>query len=114
MNITLPAADAGIEITASQVSELLPAISRGELDLIDCREEEEWRFNHIPGARLIPLSRFSEAPSPTRPVIVYCHHGMRSLRAAAFLRARGVNDVWSMAGGIDRWSSEIDPTVPTY
>lgn len=113
MSDLLPAADTGIEIGVEQVAALLPAIARGEIDLIDCREDDEWRINRLPGARLVPLSRFEATPSG-KPAIVYCHHGMRSLRAAAFLRSRGVTDAWSMAGGIDRWSEVIDPDVPKY
>ena len=47
-------------------------------------------------------------------IIVFCHHGMRSLDAAAWLRSQGVECARSMAGGIDRWSTEIDPRVPRY
>ena len=94
------------------------------LRLIDCREEDEFAFNRIDGAELIPLSRFAEE-APTRvptcgevpdaaPVVVYCHHGMRSLQATHFLRRHGVEKCWSLAGGIDAWSREIDPEVPRY
>jgi rhodanese-related sulfurtransferase len=113
MSISLPDPDAGMELTPARVAELLPAVLRGEIALIDCREDDEWRFNRIEGARLVPLSRFAEAAPPELPAIVYCHHGMRSLRAAGYWRQRGVN-AWSMNGGIDRWSAEIDPSVPTY
>jgi rhodanese-related sulfurtransferase len=47
-------------------------------------------------------------------VICYCHHGQRSLDVAAWLRAQGVEQAQSLAGGIDRWSLEIDPAVPRY
>ncbi|WP_193211991.1 rhodanese-like domain-containing protein [Luteolibacter marinus] len=113
MSGSLPARD-DIEVSGARVSELLPAVARGEIDLIDCREEDEWHINRLPGARLVPLSGFGEAPLPEKPAIIYCHHGMRSLRAAAFLRSRGLADSWSMAGGIHRWSEEIDPAVPIY
>ena len=114
MSGLLPDPGAGIELTPAQVSELLPAIARGEVDLIDCREDEEWRFNRIDGARFVPISRFAEFALPDRPAIVYCHHGMRSLRAASYWRSRGLEKVWSMSGGIHRWSAEIDPAVPVY
>jgi adenylyltransferase/sulfurtransferase len=114
MNETLPDPEAGMEIPPSKVAALLPAIIRGEIALIDCREDDEWRFNRIEGARLVPLSTFSTAPLPAGPAIIYCHHGMRSLRATNFWRSRGHDAVWSMSGGIDRWSAEIDPTVPVY
>ena len=48
------------------------------------------------------------------PLVVFCHHGIRSLQVAGWLRSQGLEDAASMAGGIDRWSLEIDPTVPRY
>jgi adenylyltransferase/sulfurtransferase len=47
-------------------------------------------------------------------IVFFCHHGMRSLDAAAWLRSQGVDGARSMSGGIDRWSAEIDPNVPRY
>ena len=47
-------------------------------------------------------------------LVVFCHHGMRSLQVAEWLRRQGLEDCVSMAGGIDRWSLEIDPAVPRY
>lgn len=113
MSLSLPDPDAGIELTPAQVAELLPGVQSGEIALIDCREDDEWRYNRIEGARFVPLSRFAEATPPDLPAIVYCHHGMRSLRAASYWRSRGV-EAWSMCGGIHRWSVEIDPSVPIY
>ena len=85
--------------------------------LIDCREEDEWQICRIDGARLIPLSQFGErAPAeidPAVPVVVHCHHGLRSARAAAWLRQKGIR-AWSLAGGIEAWTDEIDPTLPRY
>jgi rhodanese-related sulfurtransferase len=109
----LPTSESGIELVPAQVADLRPAIAAGEIRLIDCREEDEWQINRLPGARLIPLSRFAEASLPEAPVIVYCHHGMRSLRAATFLRSRNI-EAWSMSGGIAQWAEEIDPSVPIY
>lgn len=87
--------------------------------LVDCREEDEFALCRLGGAELIPLSRFAEiAPSAltdeSRPIVVYCHHGMRSLNATQYLRERGIPNVWSLAGGIERWSTEIDSSVPRY
>ena len=48
------------------------------------------------------------------PLIVFCHHGMRSLQVTQWLRRQGLEECMSMAGGIDRWSLEIDPAVPRY
>lgn len=114
MSGILPDPDAGMEISPARVAELLPAIARGEIALIDCREDDEWRFNRIEGARLVPLSSFGSAAVPEGPAIIYCRHGMRSLRATHHWRSRGNREVWSMTGGIHRWSTEIDPDVPVY
>lgn len=114
----LPDPAEGIELGPEETAALLPRAQRGELRIIDCREDEEWRINRLPGASLVPLSRFAESAAPLveggLPVIVYCHHGMRSLRAASWLRARGLGAAWSMSGGIDAWSDRVDPAVPKY
>jgi adenylyltransferase/sulfurtransferase len=60
-------------------------------------------------ARVAELEAFR-----TRPLVVHCHHGGRSLRVANWLREQGFSQAQSMAGGIDQWSLEIDPTVPRY
>jgi rhodanese-related sulfurtransferase len=66
---------------------------------------------------LIPLrslpERFAEIPRD-RDVVLHCHHGVRSLTALQFLRAQGYERVTSLAGGIEAWSLEIDPSVPRY
>ena len=51
---------------------------------------------------------------PGRPLVVYCHHGVRSRTAAVWLAARGLGEVLNLEGGIDAWSREIDPRVPRY
>jgi len=88
--------------------------------LLDVREEMEWRIARLPGAELRPLSTLpqwleSEATAQdSRPIVVYCHHGVRSARACAALAAHGAADVRNLAGGIERWSLEVDPGVPRY
>lgn len=63
-------------------------------------------MNQVP-ARLAELD-------PARPVACLCHHGTRSQRVALFLEANGFDAVANIAGGIDQWSSELDPRVPRY
>jgi len=90
------------------------------LRFVDCREMDEFEYCRIEGAELIPLSRFAElAPGLLgddfeQEIIVYCHHGVRSLQATYFLRQRGYKNTFSMAGGIDVWSAQIDQSVPRY
>jgi rhodanese-related sulfurtransferase len=87
--------------------------------LLDVRQPEEHAFAALPGAQLIPLGelpeRFEELPAARdTELVVYCHHGVRSAQAAGFLRARGFTRVGNLAGGLDRWSLEVDPAVPRY
>lgn len=87
--------------------------------LIDCREPDEWDICRIEGATLIPMgeisSRLNElADLREQELVVYCHHGSRSLRVAHWLRQQGFALTSSLAGGIDAWSEQIDPTVPRY
>ena len=115
----LPPADS-LEISVTEAAKRLSAESEAVFRLVDCREEDEFAWCRIEGAELVPLSRFAEnAPTTlladtSRPLIVYCHHGMRSLQATQFLRSRGYENAWSLAGGIDAWSVEIDPDIPRY
>ena len=88
------------------------------LRLIDCREPWEFELVRLEGAELIPMNetpgRIEEYRSADVPVVVYCHHGVRSMNVVGWLRDQGLKDVWSLAGGIDRWSLTIDPSVPRY
>jgi rhodanese-related sulfurtransferase len=97
---------------ASQAAAALP------FQLVDVREDQEWAHCRLPGAVLIPLSRFTSSAadqlSRESPIILYCHHGMRSMHAAQYLEAQGFHDVTNLTGGIDAWSKCIDPQVPTY
>ena len=90
--------------------------------LLDCRRPEEFQAARIEGAVLIPLQELErradelegDEGGKDRPIIVHCHHGQRSLRAAAMLRAMGFANVKSMAGGIDLWSQDVDRGVARY
>jgi rhodanese-related sulfurtransferase len=107
-----------LEISPAEVKALVDA---GQpLHLIDVREPAEHALTQIPGATLIPMNtvpaqlQHLEALSDQAPLIVFCHHGMRSLNTAHWLRQQGIANVQSMAGGIDLWSLQIDPAVPRY
>jgi molybdopterin/thiamine biosynthesis adenylyltransferase/rhodanese-related sulfurtransferase len=88
-----------------------------DLLLVDVREPYEWRIGRIEGAQLVPLgtlpARMHELPRD-RNIVLYCHHGVRSLRAVELLRGAGFDQVQSLAGGIEAWSREVDPSVPQY
>ncbi|MBM3783868.1 MAG: hypothetical protein FJW30_05875 [Acidobacteria bacterium] len=103
------------------VAEVVRRKSEGEkLCLIDVREPEEWALCRIEGANLVPMNTVPgrlqelESQADSTPLVVYCHHGVRSLNVVHWLRAQGVENCVSMAGGIDRWSMEADRDVPRY
>jgi adenylyltransferase/sulfurtransferase len=107
----------------TEVQELTPAelaakLKRGDdFDLIDVREPHEWAIARIPGARLIPLGKVGEAIAtlnPAREIVVHCKMGGRSAKAVRQLQAAGFARVKNLAGGILRWSDDVDPKVPKY
>ena len=106
-----------MEISCEEVKLMLDA---GEdVLLLDCREQEEFDAVHIKGATLIPMSELMQrvgelAEHQTRRVAVYCHHGGRSLQVTQWLRQQGFLHVSSMAGGIDRWATAIEPRMKRY
>ena len=115
----LPDAETTMEISPRAVAEWYQLPDSERPRLIDCREDDELAICQIAGHEWIPLGAFPQmieglTSDSDRGVVVYCHHGMRSQRAAAFLRAHGVVNAFSMSGGIDMWSDIIDPTVPRY
>lgn len=90
-----------------------------EFLLLDCREQDEFDTVHIENATLLPMSELADRVSELddhqqREVVVYCHHGGRSLRVAQWLSQQGFANVKSMAGGIDQWAIEIDPSLERY
>ena len=117
---TAPAAKQGndatapIEIAPTDLAERLQRPKSPQL--VDVREEWEWSLGRLGDARLVEmrdLERCVDSLDRTRDLVVYCHHGVRSAIAAEWLRAQGFH-ARSLAGGIDRWSREIDPSIPRY
>jgi rhodanese-related sulfurtransferase len=88
-----------------------------KLTVVDVREPWEVELCSIPGSLAIPLDtlpeRLEEVPRAGTVVLV-CHHGMRSARAAAWLRARGFDNALNLVGGIDAWAREVEPGMRTY
>ncbi|MBI3697996.1 MAG: hypothetical protein HY238_24570 [Acidobacteria bacterium] len=105
-----------LEITPQDLHRRMAAGER--LHLIDVREPWEYQASRLAGAELIPMgdipASLPRLEGDEDPLVVYCHHGVRSLRVANWLRGQGVERVQSLAGGIDRWSLEIDPATPRY
>ncbi len=86
--------------------------------LLDVREPWEAAAASLPGAVLMPMgdvtSRAHAELDPDAHIVVFCHHGQRSLSVAMWLRAQGFEYAQSLAGGIDGWSRTVDPNVPRY
>ena len=101
--------------------EIQRRIDAGEaLVLIDVREAEEFALTRIEGSALIPMRSVPanlqqlEAKAGEATLIIFCHHGVRSLSVVNWLRVQGVPECQSMAGGIEAWSLMVDPLVPRY
>jgi sulfur-carrier protein adenylyltransferase/sulfurtransferase len=109
-------ADHVVEITPSELAARL-ARADGSFDLIDVREPYEWAIAHIDGARLIPLAQIPASLSTldkSREIVVMCRSGVRSADATRFMQSNGFTRVKNLAGGILRWSTDVDPRVRRY
>lgn len=105
-----------LEMSAESVRDLL---NDGEkLTLVDVRKPVERDHVSLDDDLWIRMSEVpdnvDEIKEAETPVVIYCHHGMRSLKVAKHLRGEGLDDVYSLAGGIDYWAKKIDPDLPTY
>jgi len=104
------------EISVTELNALKALNSK--ITVLDVREPWEFQTAHIAGSVHMPMgdvpSRFQQELDPDEHIVVVCHHGVRSMNVTAWLRQQGFEKVQSLRGGIDRWSREIDPTVPLY
>ncbi len=103
--------------------DLVPAEIKKILDnkngtrLIDVREEWEHKTARIENSELMPLSNFMKHMQELKEedeLIFYCHTGVRSVNVCLFLAERGFKNLINLKGGIERWSNEIDPSIPHY
>ena len=100
------------------VEELKDKIEKKEdFILLDVRRDEEYNYTHIAQSIHIPLHELManyNKIKKDKEIIVYCHHGVRSLKATHILLELGFTKVKSLAGGIHSWSNKIDSSIPTY
>lgn len=89
--------------------------------LLDVREPWEVALAsiHLDGAptQNLPMGQIPQRLGeldPAQPILCICHHGMRSAQVVAFLERAGFESVYNLAGGIDAWSAQVDPSVPRY
>ena len=109
--------------TRTSLPEISPQELKQKLDendtvfLLDVREQNEYDIVHLDDAQLIPLNtlphNIDTLPSD-QEIVVYCHHGQRSLYATAFLHRNGFTEAKNLMGGIDQWAAEIDTTLRRY
>ena len=108
-----------LELTAVEAAAVLAETPAAARLLLDCRTPEEYATAQITGSQLLPMQELPERVGELsawrdKPIIVHCHHGMRSLRVTKWLREQGFPLAQSMQGGIDAWSTDVDPSVPRY
>jgi rhodanese-related sulfurtransferase len=103
-----------LEISPAEAAELL---KKGSIKLLDVRTPEEYAIAHVEGSLLVDQALAQEIvhswPQDSE-IVTMCHHGMRSLDAASYLRGHGFKNTRSMRGGIDAWSATVDPSIPRY
>jgi len=92
-----------------------------ELQLVDVRESMEVEMAHLPGFQVFSLSEFptwsqniTTTLAPHKETLVLCHHGVRSAQMCQWLVTQGFSQVKNIVGGIDAYSSSVDPSVPRY
>jgi rhodanese-related sulfurtransferase len=103
-----------LEITPRETAELL---KQGKIKLLDVRTPEEYAIASVAGSLLVDQNLAQEIMQTwpkDEAIVTMCHHGMRSLDAAAYLRGHGFSNTRSMSGGIDAWTLQIDSSVPRY
>jgi rhodanese-related sulfurtransferase len=104
------------EISPEQLQTLKK--SGAAFTLLDVREPWEFETAKIEGAKLIPMgdvpARAHQELDPDEHIVVFCHHGMRSLSVTNWLRQQGFEKAQSVRGGIDGWARTVDPKVPLY
>ena len=106
------------EISVPALAEALRRPQAGAIQLLDVREPWEFETARIDGSLLMPMGdvpgRSHQELDPEAHIVTICHHGVRSLNVAVWLRNQGFDRVQSLQGGIDAWSAIADPSVPRY
>jgi rhodanese-related sulfurtransferase len=105
-----------LEVVPQDLRSML--MGQEQAQLLDVREPWETSLSSFPGAVSMPMgevpSRAHQELDPDERIIVICHHGMRSLSVANWLRNQGFELAQSLRGGIDAWSRDVDPAVARY
>jgi len=105
------------QITPAQLKAWLDDESRPSPLLLDVREPREYEVCRIEDSVLMPMQTVParrEELDGDREIVVICHHGGRSMQVAMFLERLGFTGVHNLAGGVEAWAREVDPSMPRY
>ena len=111
--LTAHEADEKMRIAPTEAAEL---VKTGKARLIDVRSREEWDATHIEGSTFFTQELMhSLGGLPKDELLVFvCHHGVKSMDAAAYFLGHGLENVRVLRGGIDAWSCDVDANLPRY
>lgn len=105
------------QMTVTELAAWLAEAQGEKPQLLDVREAHEWAICQVEGSRHIPMgtipARLDEL-DPARPLVCICHHGGRSMQVAIFLERNGFGEVYNLAGGVDAWALQVDPSMARY
>jgi rhodanese-related sulfurtransferase len=90
--------------------------------LLDVRETWEWDICRIQGSRHLPMRMIPHelkggslaTLDREQPLVVICHHGIRSQQVALYLDQQGFSNVLNLRGGIDAWARDVEPGMASY
>ena len=105
------------QILPNQLMQLLADAPEPAPLLLDVREPWEFDICRVPGSRLLPMRQIPTALDSLdrdQPVVVICHHGIRSQQVARFLDRQGFDSVLNLTGGIERWAQDVEPGMRRY
>ena len=106
------------EITPSQLAAVLSGPERERIVLLDVREPGEFAIARIEGSILMPMGdvpgRANQELDPEARIVTICHHGVRSMNVAVWLRNQGFEETQSLRGGIDAWAASMEPSMARY
>ena len=102
-----------IELSPREIKALL---DKGEVDLFDVRPENERKIASVAEARPLDAGgeEYLKGLDKNRPVAFLCHHGVRSMTVAEYVIEQGFRVVYNVVGGIDFWTTQVDPTLRRY